>query len=455
MQGSSKLKVLAADVSHAYIQAYTQEKVYTVAGPEFGPYEGRILIVDKALYGLQSSGARWRAKLADDLISMGYVPTKADPDLWIKRVDDHYEYIGVFVDDLLIFSKDPPLILKILIEEKGYELKNVGPPEYYNGADMSFNKNKWTMSAKTYIKNTCAKLEKLFEISFKNYGSPMEVGDHPEVDESDLLDPEEITKYQMIVGCAQWAITIGRYDIQYATNTMARFASAPREGHLKRMFHIFGYLKHHPKYRIVFDNDEPNYQGLHFVDYDWKTTYVDACEDIPDDMPEPLTREVSMTVYADANHGNCLVTRRSTTGIIVCINKTPIYTHSKRQNTIETSTYGTEFVASRIAVEKILEYRYKCRMLGIKITKPSILLLDNEAVVKNVTLPSSTLKKKHNAIAYHKTREAVAAGIVKIAFINSKTNRSDILTKPLGPQDQYLMTKDILFETNHVPISGN
>ena len=56
----------------------------------------------------------------------------------------------------------------------------------------------------------------------------METGDHPEVDESDFLAPQEIPKYQMIVGCAQWAVTLGRFDIQYATNTMARFASEPR-----------------------------------------------------------------------------------------------------------------------------------------------------------------------------------------------------------------------------------
>ena len=66
--------------------------------------------------------------------------------------------------------------------------------------------------------NTCEKIEKDIDITLKIYGSPMEVGDHPETDESDLLPPDEITKYQMLVGCAQWDVSIGRYDIQYATN---------------------------------------------------------------------------------------------------------------------------------------------------------------------------------------------------------------------------------------------
>jgi len=157
-----------------------------------------------------------------------------------------------------------------------------------------------------------------------------------------------------------------------------------------------------------------------------------------------MTREVITTALADSAYGNCLTTMRSSTGIMFCVNKTPVFTYSKRQNTVETSTYGSEFVAGKIAVEKILEYRYKLRMMGIKITQPTVLLMDNESMVKNCTLPSSTLKKKHNAIAYHKIREAVAAGIVKLAHVRSENNAADILTKALGPGPFYNLLKGIL-----------
>ena len=124
---------------------------------------------------------------------------------------------------------------------------------------------------------------------------------------------------------------------------------------------------------------------------------------------------------------------------------TPIFTYSKRQNTIESSTYGAEFVAARIAIEKILEYTYKCCMLVIRMDDPAILLIDNKSVVINSTLPSSTLKKKHNAIAYHKVQKAIAAGFVKVAYMHTKHNRSDILTKPLGPQDYLSQLDNIMF----------
>jgi len=68
---------------------------------------------------------------------------------------------------------------------------------------------------------------------------------------------------------------------------------------------------------------------------------------------------------------------------------------------VETSTYGAELVALRIAIELITEFRYKLRMMGIPIEGASQVLCDNMSVVLSTSLPSTTLKKKHNALAYN------------------------------------------------------
>ena len=130
------LECLTGDINSAYIQAYTKEKVYTIAGPEFGELQGSLLLVDKALYGLQGSGNAWHRKLSDDLHDMGFRPSKADTDLWIKKKDDHYEFIGVFVDDITVFSKNPQEIFNTLNTKYKYEFKEVCQPTYYNGADI-------------------------------------------------------------------------------------------------------------------------------------------------------------------------------------------------------------------------------------------------------------------------------------------------------------------------------
>jgi len=134
----------------------------------------------------------------------------------------------------------------------------------------------------------------------------------------------------------------------------------------------------------------------------------------------------------DADHARNKVTRRSVTGIILLVNNTPLVWISKRQKTVETSTYGSELVAARMAVDLIIEIRYKFRMLGIKLEPKTIMVGDNMSVVLNTTIPSSTLKKKHLGCSYHRVREAIAGDIILYGHIPSEFNLADIGTKPLG-----------------------
>jgi hypothetical protein len=105
------LKVITADVGHAYLQAFTKEKVYTIAGPEFGVNAGKVLVIKKALYGLKTSGARWHDEAADTLRAIGFCKCKAGNDMWIREQSDHNEFILVYVDDLMIFSRTPNPII--------------------------------------------------------------------------------------------------------------------------------------------------------------------------------------------------------------------------------------------------------------------------------------------------------------------------------------------------------
>jgi hypothetical protein len=150
-----------------------------------------------------------------------------------------------------------------------------------------------------------------------------------------------------------------------------------------------------------------------------------------------------MTVYVDSHD---LVTRRSITGILVMLNNTPIRWISKRQKTVETSNYGSELVASRISSELILEIRYILRSFGVALDGPLLILEDNMSLILNNTAPSSVLKKKHNAFAYHRVREAIAARIMRFAYIKSEESVSDVLTKPYSNEKfHYLMKSKKMF----------
>jgi hypothetical protein len=94
------------------------------------------------------------------------------------------------------------------------------------------------------------------------------------------------------------------------------------------------------------------------------------------------------------------------------VNKVPILWYSKHQNTVETSTFGSEYCMMKIAIDMIEGLRYKLRMMGVPLSGPTSVFCDNQSVVKNATAPELVLKKHHNAIAYHHAQEAQAAGII-------------------------------------------
>ena len=144
----------------------------------------------------------------------------------------------------------------------------------------------------------------------------------------------------------------------------------------------------------------------------WNEAYPNIKEEIPLDMPKPKGKPVRITVYVDADHAHDQITRRSITGIIVMINKTPVRWICKRQKTVESSTYGSELVAARIATELIMEIQYALQMLGVPLEWPAMMLGDNMSVVLNTSILSSVLKKKHSAMNYHQVREAIAAKIL-------------------------------------------
>jgi Reverse transcriptase (RNA-dependent DNA polymerase) len=118
--------------------------VYIVAGPEFGELEGHTLIIFKALYGLRSSGLCWYQRFADVLRALGFTPTKADAEIWMRENNGLYEYVAVYVDDFLIAAKDPGEIVKALIVDHKFKLKGVGPLTYHLGYDF-FRDNDGTL----------------------------------------------------------------------------------------------------------------------------------------------------------------------------------------------------------------------------------------------------------------------------------------------------------------------
>ena len=443
------LKVLGADVQNAFLTAPNKEKVWMIAGPEFGADEGKTFLVTRALYGLKSASFSFRTYMAEKLSDLGFQSTLADPDVWLRAAskadgERYYEYVLMYVDDILAISCDPQAILEDI--QRTFKLKNdkIEPPEFYLGAKLQQKPINgmtcWTITSQEYVKAAVRNVEEAIKTKGRrlpttNLETPMNSNYTPELDVTEELGHDDVTFYQELIGVLRWATEIGRVDILLEVALLSQYSASPREGHLDQVLHIFAFLRRHSKLTLYLSPEMPlmDFGEFRTQKDDFSELYRDAEEQMPHAMPTPRGRSLVMTAFVDASHGANKVTRRSHTGYVIFINRAPIIWYSKRQQTVETSTFSAEFIALKVCLEAIEHMRFKLRCFGIPCPKgePTYVYCDNESVVKNTTNVESTLNKKHSSIAYHHCRWSVAAGIITLTHISTHDNIADCFTKRL------------------------
>jgi len=192
--------------------------------------------------------------------------------------------------------------------------------------------------------------------------------------------------------------------------------------------------------------EEPDFSDIPDFQYDWsKSIYGELQEIIPNDIPEPLGKFVTLSHYVDANLMHDITSGKSVTGILHLINKTPLEWYSKKQATVETATYGSEFVAARTCVEQIIEIRTTLRYLGVPLREKSYMFGDNKSVVDSSMEVHAKLHKRHTILSFHRVRECIASGMVGFYFLKGNDNPADILSKHWGYAQVWTRLKTFFF----------
>ena len=326
------------------------------------------------------------------MLDMGFSPCEADPCVWLRKAKcaTKYEYVAIYVDDLLIACTCASEFIHTLKRKHNLKTKGDGPLKYHLGCDYG------TLVALPQ-KNISKILDSFHQMfpgeSLPKVKSPLDKNDHPELDNSELASDDLITKFMCMVGQLQWDVTLGRYDILAHVMSMPRFRLAPKVGCIERMKRIYGYLSRTKHYALRFRTDEPNYMHLPELEYYWTRIYVNVLEEIPKDAPEPLGKSVTTTTILDADLLHDLITGRSVTAVLHFFNLTPGDWYSKKQATVENATYGLEFVAAKTATEQIVDIRQSLRYLGVPIKSKSYMFGGNKSVVTAPWFPNPFLVK--------------------------------------------------------------
>ena len=162
---------------------------------------------------------------------------------------------------------------------------------------------------------------------------------------------------------------------------------------------MIAFLRIRHNAELILDPSEPGIDLDQFKKEDWSTTpYGDGEEAIPTNKPETRGLGFIVIAYCDVDHAY----------FFVYLNKWPVYWISKKQASIEISSYGSEFTALKHCCEYLRGLRYKLRKIGIPFEFPSFIKGYNKSFLVNSTVPHSTSKKKSCSISFHNIREGVA-----------------------------------------------
>jgi len=403
----------------------------------------------RALHGGKSAGRDFRSHLRSCVRHLNFQSCPADPDAWMrpaKKADgsECYEHVLLCADDCLVISDRGENLLRAGVG-KYFELKeeSIGPPTIYLGGHLrkvvlengvkawAFSSSQCAQEAVTNVEKHLATRDAKLPAKAE---TPLRTSHRPELDVSDELNSTDAACCQSLMGILRWIVELGRVDTCYEVSSMSSHLALPREGHLSALFHIFAHPKKHHNAEQVCDPSDPVIDEAQFERRDWTSSefgHVDGVEELPGNMPEPRGLGFTISAKVDSDHASDTVTRRSRTGFLVWLNSALVAWLSKKQASVESSSFGSEFVAMKQCCEHLRGLRHKLRMMGIPVNGCCCIHADNQSVLANSSIPESTLKKKSQSVAFHFVREGAARDEWRTACVNAHDNEADLLTKSL------------------------
>jgi len=401
------------DVVTAFLEAHLKEEVWVQQPPGFEQKgsNGTFLAcrLNKALYGLKQAPREWYATLKVYLISIGYQRVEIDHSVFTH---ENGIIIAIYVDDLLILGPDISDIeaLKLQFAER-FQMKDLGSIGWYLGMHITRDRAErilW-INQFTYIKRA-------IELLGMSDCSPTKTPMHHKCQLKKNVyrkskewveyqaTPEEIGGYQSIIGTLMWIACQTRPDIAYAVGKCSRYSANPTPDHDLAVKQIIRYLAGTAQLGLRYGPSKmEGVGGAEFFG------------------------------YTDSAHADCLDSRKSTSGYMFFLWNGPISWSSKRQQCISTSSAEAEYVGECNAAKELTFLVQALKEVGYdgSDTNPTIILADNQAVIKMGSNPVNHPRSKHIDTSYHYVRNKVEEGAIRLEYILIDQMMADGLTKPL------------------------
>jgi hypothetical protein len=399
------------DVETAFLHGSLENEIYMKKPQgieEFDPSYDKTEAVEllHSIYGLVQSARQWWKKFTAFLKSIGFKNSHIDPCLFYRKDKNGFVMFCIYVDDGMLIGEEKAIkTFKKEIESK-FVIKNLGELTEYIGVNIKKTKDG---SAQLTQMDIIKKLENTFgdEVeSMMNYTTPMGPGQRVvrPTEEDPLIDKEAQTKYRSGVGMLLYLLKHSRPEISNAVRELAKVMDGALPAHYKD-------LKRAVKYVI-----------------DTKTKAFE--------MKVNKDKANTLEAYCDSDYGGDIDTRKSVTGYIVEYAGVPIAWKSRLQKSVALSSTEAEYYAISECVTEMMYCRNILEFLGIEIQLPMTLRVDNIGAIYLANNAFTGQRTKHIDARYHYVRNLIQAEpqILKIEFVKTNDNKSDIYTKNVsGP----------------------
>jgi hypothetical protein len=360
--------------------------------------KGKVLRIRKSLYSLKQLGREWYIEACKGLKELGLEPLFSDPSVF--ATPDRKLVIGLYVDDMLILSKDPVVVNEVVsMIKKRWAIKDLRNASYILGLRIFRDRKRRLLSIdqKPYI-------ERMLKRFSLDQAKPLPT---PAVDRNDLVkggsdeNQADQSLYQQAVGCLNWLAISTRSDIAYTSGQLSQHCSAPTMRNWNAAMRLMRYIKGTLELRQWFGGSkEPTLQG-----------------------------------YCDAEYAGDHTDRRSVAGHLFRLNGGLVSWSSTKQRCVATSTAEAEYIALAEASKQGQWLRSMLKELG----RPELIgkdqtvqiYSDNQACIAIAENPIAHRRTKHIDVRYHYIRQLIAAGKATVSYVPTQDMLADVLTKPL------------------------
>ena len=396
------LRVTQIDISNAFLHGTLDEEIYMTHPPGYKP-EGttKVLRLHKSLYGLKQAGRVWNQCFVSALTEIGFTPLVSDTQVLQYRKGKSFCIIGLHVDDATIACNDEALRRKILMMlEQKFLVKDLGTVSHYLGMRVTKQGGSTKIDQEPYVEKLVAKfkMEQAEAADTPGVAGMVLSKDDCPAPQSEEQEKMRETPFRQLVGSVMYAYIGTRPDVGSVLTKVASFCNNPAQLHWKAAKRILKFLKGTKN---------------SFIQYSGRLYKND---------------KVKITVYCDSDWGQCKDNRKSTSGYVIMIAGGPVVWSCKKQRTVALSATEAEFVSLCEATKDTLWLTYFLTELGISYETPTI-YTDSQSAIQWSKNAKHHQRNKHVAIKYFFVRDEVARETIKIAYISTKNNVADVLTK--------------------------